>query len=321
MAPPTDANGTMKYWLDGQPFDGVGVASRDPGSMKFFLDGQPAEPILFLGGTFIQTILSDARIQATQVQTILSLADIMGTTVQTILSDTLVVNTFSNNIPSDADIFATVMRTILSDAAVAGTTTQTILSDAQVVNTSTVTILSDAHILAVLDADILSDAVIAGTTIQTILSDAAVNLVVQESILSDAVVAGTTIRTLDSDSAVVVTSTAQIYSNAIVLVPLDLSCAVRFTAPATKDVLTEVEVTQTPPTIPTGLVVLNTGTGDSLRLEWTGTSSFYNVYRVDTGPVYVKLNNYLISDNFFVVGGLDEGVTYTFIVRGADGEE
>ena len=278
MSAPSDSSGTLKYWLDGEPFNGIQVNNNDPGTAVFWLDGEPDNTLFFLGVTTTQTILSDAQIAGTTTQTILSNANIFGTTTQTILSDANVVNTTTQTILSDAHISGTITQTILSDAKIFGTSTQTILSDADIVNTFSQTILSDAHI--------------AGTVTQTILSD----------------------------SEVVNTYTQTIFSSALIFQPYEVRCAVKYTKDSQKDVRTEVEVIQPVPSVPTFVTVINTGTGDSLRIEWQGTSLFYNVYRVDSGPTYVKLNNFLIQDKFYIVGGLNEGTTYTFVVRGADGE-
>lgn len=43
MAAPTDSSGTMKYWIDGLPFQGIQKSGNDAGTMKFWNDGLPGQ--------------------------------------------------------------------------------------------------------------------------------------------------------------------------------------------------------------------------------------------------------------------------------------
>lgn len=226
--------------------------------------------------------------------------------VKTIFSDTKVLSVVEQDILSDADVYGTVSEDILSDATVVETHEESILSDASVFAPTIRTILSDAMVLSVVSNPIFSDAIVKLVVSEDILSDVTVKVVESEDMLSDAKVIWQWSSNLGSD--------------AIVFVPVDLKCEVKFTKSSLRDLNVETRVIQPTPSIPTGLTAVNAGTGDSVRLEWSGTSPFYNVYRVDPGPTYVKVNNFLVSDNFYVVGGLTEGVTYTFVVRGANGQ-
>lgn len=320
MSAPADASGTQIYWIDGVPFLGLKKASTNTSALTYWLDGQPVEALFFEGGTFTGSITSNTRILAVQTQTINSNTTIQGTTVRTILSDTQVVQTFANNINSDADIQGTTVRDIFSNTAIQGTTIQTILSDTRIVNTFTNNILSNAHILAIQTQNVNSDADIQGTTVRTILSDTLVTSTSTETIDSNTAIQGTTVRTVNSNAAVSIAYQYEIASQCIVVTPLILNCEVLFTKQTVKDKRFEVEVIQVTPGVPFNVAILNVGSGDSVRIEWDGTAPFFNVYRVDPGPTYVKVNPYLISDHFYVIGGLQESTAYTFVVRGANGQ-
>ena len=45
MSAPTDASGTIKYWFNGLPFEGVNKTGNDNGTMKFWFNGLPGEPL------------------------------------------------------------------------------------------------------------------------------------------------------------------------------------------------------------------------------------------------------------------------------------
>jgi len=297
-------------------------------SFKMFVPKHPNRFLHVPVITTIQTVTSDSDILATQTKTILSDTDIKNTTTRTILSDSDIVNTTIQTIFSNSDITGTTTRTILSDTDIAGTTTQTIFSDSEVVSTSTQTILSDTNILVVQTKTVLSDTDIKAITTQTILSNTDIKVTTIQTVFSNTDILNTTTRTILSNSEVVVTTSVSITSETIILTPLDLYAEVEFTGTQSVDKNFEVEITQRtadqpaniPTSIPTNLVAVNTGQGDSIRLEWNGITTYYNVYRVDPGPAYIKLNIQLITDHFYVVGGLKEGVSYTFIVRGANAQ-
>lgn len=264
MAAPVDSSGTLTYWLDGIPFDGLSKVGNDAGTINFWADGQPAQALLFQGVTTTQDLFSDATILVVSAASIFSDADIAGTTIQAIFSD--------------ADITASIQRTIISDA------------------------------------DILA------TFSESIFSDAKVNIIVQQTVLSNADIEALVNRAVVSNAQVVLQFNPVLLSSALIFIPLVLYGEVSFVNDKLTDRYMEVEVVQVTPDVPTDVVLLNTGTGDSLKLVWEGVAKFYNVYRVDPGPVYVKLNNYLITDHFYVIGGLMTDVSYTFLVRGADGQ-
>jgi fibronectin type 3 domain-containing protein len=78
-------------------------------------------------------------------------------------------------------------------------------------------------------------------------------------------------------------------------------------------------------TIPAAPAGLTATPGDSaILLSWTQNSELdlagYNVYRVDTGPTYTKVNSSLIASptHDYNVTGLTNGVPYTYVVTAVD---
>ena len=268
----------------------------------------------------VKTILSDADIKGTTVKTISSNADIKNTTVQTKTSDATIKKISTTTILSDADIYGTTIKTISSSADIKNTTIKTIFSDAKIHIPTVQSILSDAVIKHITTQNILSDTDIAGTTVKTITSDADIKNTTTKTITSYADITASIQRTITSNCQIVLTNIGTISSDAIILTPLDLDVEVSFTKNSQKDIDIQVEVIQVVPGIPFNVTALNVGSGDAVRIEWDGTASFFNVYMVGSGPTYTKVNAYLITDHFYVVGGLTEGVSYTFVVRGSDGQ-
>jgi hypothetical protein len=268
----------------------------------------------------IKTITSNSTITGTTTQQILSQTDIQGTTTQTTNSDSYVIVLNIKTINSDTDIAGITTKQILSNTDIQSITNQTIDSDSKVVNTSVETINSDSDIAGTTIQGIFSQTTIQSTTIQTVDSDSNIFGTSTENINSDTNILVINTKTILSDTKVVLTQTKIIDSDAIIFKPLDLSCTVSFTKNSQKDFYIESEVIQVTPDVPFNVTIANVGSGDAARIEWEGTSLFYNVYMVETGPVYTKMNAYLISDHFYVVGGLQESVEYTFVVRGADGQ-
>jgi len=181
-------------------------------------------------------------------------------------------------------------------------------------------IQSDAEISTATVRSIQSTADIAGTTIQTVPSDADIKNTTIQTISSIADIKKTATKTILSDAEIVFIRNKVVFSDAFILTPIDLQCQVGFEKNSLLDRFFEVEVIQVTPNVPFNVTIVNVGSGDNVRISWDGTASFFNVYRVDPGPVYTKMNSYLISDHFYVIGGLQEGITYTFVVRGADGQ-
>ena len=89
-----------------------------------------------------------------------------------------------------------------------------------------------------------------------------------------------------------------------------------------KDDLSAIKVTQTTPAAPTLLTATDLLVGDTVRVVWSGTGPFYNVYYRPTlaGP-YVKANGFPLpgSPTQYDVGGLTVGVSYTFKIHGVNG--
>jgi hypothetical protein len=239
-------------------------------------------------------------------------------TVRATYSDSCIQGTTTQNILSDTSINPN--NTILSNAVIEATTTQDILSATNIKTTQQQLILSDTAIFGTVVKTALSNTKVVLTRVKTILSDADIFRTQTGNTLSDTNIKVTTTKTILSSTAVYGIQIRTIMSDTIIFQPLDLHCEVSFTKNSQKDFYIESEVIQVTPDVPFNVTIANAGSGDAVRIEWEGTSLFYNVYMVETGPVYTKMNAYLISNHFYVVGGLQEGVEYTFVVRGADGQ-
>ena len=266
-----------------------------------------------------KTITSNTDIKNTTTKSITSFTAVKSTTIQTEFSDARIVQTQTKTILSNSDIAGTTTKSISSNTDIAATTTKTINSDARIANLAIHTILSTADVRATSSRSIDADTRIKNTTIQTILSNTNIKNTTNKAITSYADITSSIQKTILSNAEVVYTNSGSIGSDAIILTPLDLDIQVSFTKNSQKDVFIQVGVLQITPDVPYNVTITNVGNGDSLRIEWEGTSLFYNVYMVTAGPTYTRVNAYPISDEFYVVGGLQENVTYTFIVRGTDG--
>lgn len=100
----------------------------------------------------------------------------------------------------------------------------------------------------------------------------------------------------------------------------DLVSKTVLTKPETSDKEGNILVTQTTPTAPTLLTAVDLGVGDKVRLTWSGSGPFYNIYFKPTlSGSFAKVNANPISGMTYDVGGLDLGVDYSFKVRGVNG--
>ena len=82
-----------------------------------------------------------------------------------------------------------------------------------------------------------------------------------------------------------------------------------------EDMEGDIIVTQTTPLAPTLLTATDLLTGDKIRLVWTGTGPFYNVYyKVTPAGPYILANGFPLggASTQYDVGGLDVNVNYTF---------
>ena len=229
-----------------------------------------------------QPINSDAVIkEADKQETINSDAKVVERNLETITSDATIQQTnIQETINSDAEIVAAGQKLILSDATIKQTDTQrTIDSNAQIV-------LDDYG--------------------QTIKSDASIKHIdLQEAISSDANIKIRVQQTLDSDS--------QLWGVAYFESRLQIQQYV-----ADEDFEAQIKVNFPTPLDPTSLVASDPETGEAIKLTWVDSGNYsYNIYK-DVGGTWVEQNEGVMVASEYLVGGLTTGVTYTFMVRGAN---
>lgn len=241
-------------------------------------------------------------------------------TIATIQSDTEILKVQTQDTTSDTTIVPLGVQTISSNADIEATTVQDIYSSAQIFKTQQVSILSDTDILKTTIQTKLSNALVVLTQVKTIFSNTDIFRTQTTTISSSTDIKVTQTKTTASNADIFGTTAQQIASDTIIFRPLDLNCEASFTKNSQKDFYIQSEVIYVIPDVPFNVMIANTGSGDAVRIEWDGTAPFYNVYMVTLGPTYIKMNAYLISSHFYVVGGLQENTAYTFMVRGANGQ-
>ena len=231
--------GDFLRWVKGSPSPVIYNTDKlNLGDQSRWDRGAPS-PIQINQTNTIKTITSSAIIKAIEQKTILSDAKIKATDVQKdINSDTKVIDQYQETINSDAhikilDIQKTILsdtiikaldvqKTILSDALISLTKTasinsdakikaedvqKTVLLDAKIVDRFQKDILSDSHIkVEDIQKNILSDTKIKALDVQkTILSDSIIKVIEQKNILSDAYIFGDNIlKTILSDAKIIV---------------------------------------------------------------------------------------------------------------------
>lgn len=203
-------------------------------------------------------------------------------------------------------------ETIQSDAQISGSTS--INSDAQIVNyRASMGILSDAEISP-------------PSPQQTIGSSARIKVEdIQETIESYAFIVSNRIgkSILSTAQITVPTTTLQetIDSTAEIRAAATFDCKCQVYKEHEKDFDAQLKVNQPSPTNPTGLSATDLQTGEALELTWTDTGNYgYNVYK-DVGGSWVLQNSSpLVGNVSYVAGTLTTGVSYTFQVRGVNGQ-
>jgi len=164
-----------------------------------------------------------------------------------------------------------------------------------------------------------SNAFIGVESTQLLTSDTAIFGPVFQTILSDSFVGEETTQTIESDTNILITTTQTIDSNSEIKEPLDFLAEVQVIKLFQDDKEVETDVDNPIPAAPTGLTCSDAGLGDAINLSWTSTANFFNVFRKDPGPTFVKLNDNLIESTTYVTGGHTPDVPVTFVVRGVNG--
>jgi len=133
-------------------------------------------------------------------------------------------------------------------------------------------------------------------------------------------------QTITSDTDVVVEQTQTLNSSTEIVSDIfhtDFLSTVLLEKESSTDKHGSVVVTQTIPSAPTLSSATDLKIGDSVRLVWTGSGPFYNVYYKITGSLdsFTKANGFPLpsSQTQYDVGGLVLGTDYTFMVRGVNG--
>jgi len=165
-----------------------------------------------------------------------------------------------------------------------------------------------------------SNSTILATITQVINSDVFVGTPQSVNINSDGTVLISNTETIDSDAVTLVTQSQTIVSDTRIRVPLILYGQTSVIKPESDEVLAEVAIGNPVPSAPTSLVAIDAGLGDVVNLNWVSSAQFFNVYRKNLGPVYVKLNpNVLQNVNSYSAGGLTPGSPVIFVVRAVNG--
>lgn len=132
-------------------------------------------------------------------------------------------------------------------------------------------------------------------------------------------------QTINSDSTVLSAQPSQTIGSDTLLVRkfIDLESSLDLVKPAEEDLVGEVEVTQTTPVAPVLLTATDLLKGDVVRLVWSGSGPFYNVFfkrTVDVTFIKVNANPLPGSQTQYDVGGLVRDTSYDFQVSAINGE-
>lgn len=135
----------------------------------------------------------------------------------------------------------------------------------------------------------------------------------------------TTTQTIDSDSAVAVEVEQTIAADTLVddgIFVKDFFFDLDYVIPSIEDLEGDVVITQTIPIAPVLLTATDLLTGDKVRLVWTGSGPFYNVFFKKTADVtFIKANQTPLagSQTQYDVGGLVRDTSYDFQVSAING--
>jgi len=265
---------------------------------------------------------SDAKILSLRgSNNINSSANIKKTNIQSTLdSNTKIINSREiETIDSDTIIKRRETNNILSSAIVIGTGWSTIDSDTNIINKRGIEdITSDGKVIGRYSTTIDSDGKIVLRETETINSNGKIILRESETIESSAVIERIESLNILADTKVVLRYTNDILSGTLIWGVKDFYTRTRLQKDNISDFSIQLKVTQTTPTNPIGLISTDLKTGEALKLSWTGSNYGWNIYK-DIGGVWTKLNNTLVTDIYYIVGELVNGVTYTFKVTGVNG--
>lgn len=165
-----------------------------------------------------------------------------------------------------------------------------------------------------------SNSTIMATVAPTLNSDGFVGTPQSITISSDGTVLLTSTKSIDSDAVTQVTQSAVIQSDTRIKVPFVFYGRTSVIKPESDEVLAEVAIGNPVPSAPTSLVAVDAGLGDVVNLNWISPAKFFNVYRKNLGPVYVKLNpNVLQNVTSYSAGGLATDSPVIFVVRAVNG--
>ena len=197
------------------------------------------------------------------------------------------------------------------------TTEKTIQSDAFIGVESTAQIISDAFVGVETTQQISSDTNLTASPTQTIASDTNLTGSPIQTIEADSFVGQETEQILLSDSVIQVEQTVTIVSDTFITPIFVFEGESDLTVPSEEELDVETDSDNPIPSAPTSLVAVDSGLGDSIDLNWISTASFFNVFRKDPGPTFVKLNPLPIESTNYQVGNISG--TTTFVVRAVNG--
>ena len=227
------------------------------------------------------------------------------------------------NIDSDSSIKVLgVQQTLDSESkVVTRIDDETIESDSYTVTRPSHTINSNANVFQGGICHIDSESKIITAHVQnTIDSDGKVVTQVQEAILSDGKIVNRITQTLISNAKVVVRQTVTLQSASSIRGSKIFYGQLKALVETVKNFYTQLTVTQLTPLDPTGLTTTDLKTGEALSLTWTDTGNYgYNIYK-DVGGVWTLLNSLPVNGTSYISGNLVTGVTYSFKVKGVNGQ-
>ena len=100
----------------------------------------------------------------------------------------------------------------------------------------------------------------------------------------------------------------------------DIAATFELTVDGVSDKGSTISVTQTIPAVPTLLTATDLKTGDKIRVTYTGSGPFYNIYYKKTiAGIFTKANATPTTALTYDIGGLDVGIDYTLMVRTVNG--
>jgi hypothetical protein len=140
-----------------------------------------------------------------------------------------------------------------------------------------------------------------------------------QEITSDSFVGQEQSKGINSNASLYLIQSKELLSNTSIKEPIFIYGSVQVTKSGTDTVYVQTDVSNPIPSAPTFLAGVNAGLGDVVRLTWTSSASFFNVYK-KVGLTYTKLNpNTIEGVTSYNAGGLTPDVAVTFVVRAANG--